>query len=125
MNLLSAPTKYILEYRRERVLPQLHDLVSFCIPSPWDRDLHKETHNTVSTTKETQGKCQSVGQSFTGCLTPVGVAGPLFPPRRLSLCICVHFWDILSENELGGNYSFTPKNPTKFPANPKSCRLYG
>ena len=76
-------------------------------------------------TEETQGRCQSLGQSFTGCINPVGAAGPLFPPRGLSCSVCVHFWDILFVNELWGIIVSPPKNPTKFPANPKSCRLYG
>lgn len=76
-------------------------------------------------TEETQGRCQSLRQSVTGRITSVGAAVPSFPPRRLSCSVCVHFWDLLFVNEVGGNYSFTQKNSTKFPANPKSCRLYG
>ena len=55
----------------------------------------------------------------------VGAVGPLFLPRRLLPWMYVHFWDILFENELGGNLRFhskkIPQNSQQTP-NHVGCR---
>lgn len=70
------------------------------------------------------GRCQSLSQSFMRYITPVGATGSLFPLRGLLPCMCVNSGTFFLKVNLVETYGFTPKYPTKFPANPKSCRLH-
>lgn len=70
------------------------------------------------------GRRQSLGQSFMRSITPVGATGPLFPPRGLLPCMRVNSGTLFLKVNLVETYGFTPKYPTKLPANPKSCRLH-
>lgn len=87
----------------------LHDQLAFCIPGPWDRGRQRVTcHLRVH--GEGAPRVLVSRPKLRGRATHDRAAGPLFPSRSLVPCLRDQLWDVLFENEFGGNLGFGPKN---------------